>query len=274
MKKKNIPSHEIKEILFSILQQFDEFCAEHNLKYWLAYGTALGAVRHGGFIPWDDDIDVVMTDEGYQRFINLVQQNDGYLNKDLRLECADINPQVFTPIAKVIDTRTLVFEEDRRRSTSTLELGLWLDVFPLVGVHTNRYKRAISNRLYSTVYAMQRLKTWKLRPGLSPLGTLARYLLVVPVRLIPIETLNHLHMWIYRHCFEKFSSSKEVYDPLNSSKIWPKACFESKQMRVFEGQEFPVPSDVDTYLKICYGDYMQIPPIEERQDHRLVAYWK
>ena len=122
---KKITPEEIKKIQLDLLIQFAEFCKKNNLYYCLAYGTLLGAIRHKGFIPWDDDIDVIMPRPDYEKFCKLVAEK--------KIATSLQNNSTY-PFVKIIDTRTLV----RERFAQKEEVGIWIDVFVLDGNFNNR----------------------------------------------------------------------------------------------------------------------------------------
>ena len=121
MKELTLP--ELKEIEFDILKVFDAFCKEHNIKYFLAYGTLLGAIRYKKFIPWDDDVDVLVPREDYDRILTLFQDDDRY-----NLFAYEKNQDYRFPFAKLCDmtTRKVEFNLD-----NGVELGVDMDIFPL-----------------------------------------------------------------------------------------------------------------------------------------------
>ena len=117
---KEIKNDELRTIQLDILQNVHDFCMKHDIKYTLAYGTLLGAVRHGGYIPWDDDIDIAMLRPDYERFMQ-EYKNDIYKFTECRLD-----KDVHIGFGKVEDTRTIVIE-----GGNTKNLGVSIDVFPI-----------------------------------------------------------------------------------------------------------------------------------------------
>ncbi len=120
---------EIKEIELKILIEFDRLCKENNLTYYLAFGTLLGAARHGGFIPWDDDIDVMMPRDDYERLLvgfNEWSQSDCY-----ELKVYSDGYSIY-PFAKMVNNRTVVTENFTR---CEFKIGVWMDIFPLDNVN-------------------------------------------------------------------------------------------------------------------------------------------
>ena len=119
---------ERRVIELGILEKFDAFARENGLAYWLFWGTLLGAVRHRGFIPWDDDIDIAMPQRDYLRLLELVRENPAAM-PGVRLNAFELNRSYARPFAKLCDVRTVLFEDF---DLSYVDEGVCLDIFPLV----------------------------------------------------------------------------------------------------------------------------------------------
>lgn len=120
---KELSLQELKEIEFDILKVFDDFCKENNIRYYLAYGTLLGAIRYKKFIPWDDDVDLLIPRDDYNRMIKLFKDSERY-----RLFAFDRNPNFIYPFAKLCDMTT---KKDEFGYENGVELGVDIDLFPL-----------------------------------------------------------------------------------------------------------------------------------------------
>lgn len=116
-----IPLEELKSRQLEILTRIDKFCTEHNIQYSLAFGTLLGAIRHKGYIPWDDDIDIMMLRSDYNRFISL------FYDEQLRVLSIENESRYILPFAKVVDNNSILIEQ----STMELPLGIYVDIFPV-----------------------------------------------------------------------------------------------------------------------------------------------
>ena len=125
---------ELHQIETDILTAIDEICRKENIRYYLAGGTLLGAVRHKGFIPWDDDIDIAMPRDDYERFLKVMRKGAHPYYKILALEYKEDYPYTF---AKVVDTRTRLQEEIGK---DLPEMGVFIDIFPLDGMGDDRDK--------------------------------------------------------------------------------------------------------------------------------------
>lgn len=162
----DIPPEEQKKITLSILDAFDKFSKTHDLKYFLFYGTLLGAARHKGFIPWDDDIDVVMPIEDYLRLQDLL--NDGASLPEPYFAASPYlksSPEFHCPFMKIYDGSTIV-KQDSLSIDIGFEEGLWLDVFPFIGFPTQKDIKTVEHTFY-ILYSKIRLASEKFRPGMQ-----------------------------------------------------------------------------------------------------------
>lgn len=263
---KQLSSKEIKKIELKILLNFNEFCRENNLRYYLAGGTLLGAIRHKGFIPWDDDIDVCMPRPDYERFIRSYSQAQS---------CYELKSNYLknfsAPFTKVIDIRTKVLSQFNESGVDT---NLWIDIFPVDGLPENLTE--VQNiydkcNFYRTVL---NLSSAKLGEGKTAFRKYSKYLLK------PLAQI-----YGKKRCIDKIERIASRY-PYETSKYvgaitWGlygvgermlKSEFEKEVEVEFEGHKFPAFSCWDSYLKGLYGDYMQLPPVEKRKTHDMVAY--
>lgn len=268
---------EQKKVMLNILVEFAKFCDEHNLMYYLDAGTLIGAVRHKGFIPWDDDIDVNMPQKDYDKFIELTRKLEGYLTDHIQVEYCEDTTYTFL---KISDDRTILVEFPEQ---NPMEVGVYIDVFPKYGVADKSWKSKMICKVseilgcmhwfcHYSVYAWTRkdsvYSVSKRLAGkfLSPFFKDANW----PVRLQDAI----MHRYAKRHPLEE---CKYVTTLTNGEfhKLAPKECFDGFQWLEFEGIKFKGPKDYDTYLHCLYkGDYMQLPPEDKRVQHNNEAYWR
>ena len=220
-----------------ILLYVDKICKENNIQYWLCAGTLLGAVRHGGFIPWDDDIDIEMSREDYLRFEKIFKESDDYV-----LQTYKNDPYYMMPYAKVRDkhsilTESFFGEEYKYR-------GVFIDIFPMEQVH-----KSMNVVSYIPIWFMIRraVRYRKSKLGRSFIrvakGLSFGFIKVLRMlmKLVPGKKFGHTYgAWYY-----KVERCKQDIFPLTTV--------------IFEGREFPAPHDVDAYLRRQYGDYMKLP---------------
>ena len=126
--RKELSVEEVKERELELLKTLHEFCDKNGLRYYLAYGSLIGAIRHKGFIPWDDDIDVLMPYEDYCKLIQLFNGNSG---SQYQLISREINKEYYLPYGKLVDTGTVMKEE----LNVSLEIGIYLDIFPFYNLY-------------------------------------------------------------------------------------------------------------------------------------------
>lgn len=263
---KKLTGEEIKKIELSILLRFDYFCKEHNLNYFLSGGTLLGAIRHQGFIPWDDDIDVCMPRPDYEKFIKIFDaKNENLLVKSYS------NGTFSAPFTKIIDLNTKVRSIYISNEEQT---GLWIDIFPVDGLPSGDaetfdiYKRVsfyrkililCDARLGEGTTWVRKISKFFLKPIALMIGKKRCASIIEKIaRKYPYETLSHVGAITWG-----------LYGPGEKMK---KAEFEKSVSVEFEGYNFPAFSCWDSYLKGLYGDYMKLPPVEKRKTHDMEVY--
>lgn len=253
---------EIKNIEFKVLLAIDDFCKKEGINYYLIYGTLLGAKRHQGFIPWDDDIDIAMPRKEYERFISVFSM-DGF--KCLSI---DNSEEYFYPFAKVYDEKTLLIEEGRLK----YNCGIYVDVFPIDRI-------PVKNELLfrKKIWFMQHILMNKYADNYDvPMGQKIKRI-VLKVAGIPFSARN-LGIRINKLCkSEKFARSKKTCANLVWGEVgekFPIEQFQKPAYLEFERKMFPCPENVDAYLKTIYGDYKKLPPVEKRVcKHSFKAYY-
>lgn len=258
---KLIENEEIKRIELDILTRIDEVCQENGLKYFLCGGTLLGAVRHKGFIPWDDDIDIFMPRSDYEILLKIFENEESYA------ALSPFNEGYYYNFTKIVDKRT---ELKELGCIPFEDMGVYVDVFPLDGMPSessdvNRhYKRLnyIRNMIFS--FAM---KKPKIRKNIFALFK-SIYIYYIRNRLVKLGNLQNKYKAVAKEY--SYESSDYVYatgGAYGKKEIFSKKIFDNTVKLEFEGKYFNAPGDWDGYLKQLYGDYMQLPPIEKRVSH-------
>lgn len=266
---------EQKQVMLNILIVFASFCEQHHLEYFLDAGTLIGAVRHKGFIPWDDDIDVCMPMKDYDRFVDIMKSRNGKLTDHVLVEFPE---NILYPYLKISDTRTILIEFPEQ---NPMEVGVYIDVFPKYGVRDATWKSRLACWVSGQIntikwFSHYSVFAWQ-RPGhnfvLKAIAFVGRH--TIANTKWPSKAQNwYLHRYAKHNPLEK---CKYVTTMVNGEfhKIAPKECFSTYQPLDFEGYKFRGPINYDTYLHCLYkGDYMQLPPEDKRVHHATKVYWK
>lgn len=238
--------------MLDILIEVDKICKKHNITYWIDYGTLLGAVRHGGFIPWDDDLDICMMEEDYDRFIVLAPKelSEQFVMQNLKTE--KYFPLSFT---KIVDKNSKTVDVTNPYSHSKRKYqGLWIDVFPIIkgDIRLRRWIEPIYGRCFRRVHHYE------------PFGiSVAVSFLLYPV----IWLLKQFMVFLCNLC----NDDKRMNDfsiticqiQKHKSDYLP-----TKEIK-FENVIVPIPNHAEKVLTDYYGDYMKIPPEEKRETHAI-----
>lgn len=268
MEKKYLSLEEYHAVLFDMLKQVDSICRAERLRYFLSGGTLLGAIRHKGFIPWDDDIDLMMPRPDYEIFLKRAEKR---LPKRYILAFPDRTKDYSQPWIRIFDTRVAVDDSGMQR---TLTRSLFVDIFPIDGLPSNR---TLSNLCFTRVRAWDILLKCARRKALYPderLKWLKKPMMALTrVRPLPKYAVS-LNKSARRCSFERAHYAGVLATThYGSRERMPVEVFRGSVQVPFEGGFFPAPIGYDTYLSRLYGDYMQLPPEEKRvSQHNLHAY--
>ena len=274
MNEKAITIKEQKKIMLGILSDFSEYCKDHDLTYFLDAGTLIGAVRHKGFIPWDDDIDVNMPREDYDKFIALTKESDGMLNNHLKVEYPEETLHVFL---KIGDTRTVLVEYPDK---FPMKCAVYIDIFPKDGLRDKSWRTKILCSLSKTLALVNWFCKFSIYVWKNDSHIVKRFIAFVGRKGIKhpnlaIEVQDKLiHWYKKRNPIEQCSYVTTLVNG-EYHKIAPKTCFDEVIDMKFEGKTFDGPIGYDEYLHCLYeGDYMQLPPEDQRIPHKTIVYWK
>lgn len=270
--KKPIHFDEIRKIEFEILSKTAKICDENKLRYYLGYGTLLGAVRHQGFIPWDDDIDILMPRPDYLRLIEIIDQGS-FAN--MQMFSLQNEKDYLYPFAKLVDNRTLLYQE--YNETLEVELGVNIDIFPLDGLPDNYYMSFLLLKALIFLKFVWTMCNQKFPPFATTwykkLGKISLALLFKPINYK--QVLRIIDRLSAKYDFDSSNYIGCLVFGVGPNERIRRKSIEGAEKLAFEGEQFFVPSDYDTYLSNVYGDYMQLPPENQRiSTHRWQAYWK
>lgn len=270
---KEIDAKEIKQIEFNILKYFAKFCEEHELSYYLMFGTLIGAIRHKGFIPWDDDIDVAMPRTDYLKLIELLnlKGNDQYK----LISCNNVS-EYNMPLAKIVDTRTILIQKGAIGNVR--DLGVYIDVFIIDKLPNDMLER---KRFFKRM-KWERFK-WYLskRDFIFRKGSYFKDICMAIVS-VPFKCRSAYSRCIKMDHMASRYSSIEAKDQtvLLFAALPEETALKTEEWNSivkveFEGELFSATAYYDKHLRNIYGNYM-VPPTKENQvnAHDFVAYWK
>lgn len=266
-KEQELTLKELQEASLGILQDVHSFCVKHNIKYSIDYGTLIGALRHKGFIPWDDDVDIVMPRPDYERFCS------SYTSDDYRLIYYGNDSSALAAFARVVDCKKTHYETERPWTKQ--ESGVWIDIFPIDGVeesaeeYAKRYFRL--RKLCDIAYKFRRQNhhikdsdsLWsKFKTHLSKvIGFGGR---------LPATMINRMtkKMSLVPYGSTPFVGQCSCLDdgPIQ----FPIDDFKDYILLPFEQYEFYAMFGYNHHLRQLYGDYMQLPPEDKREPKQ---YW-
>lgn len=261
-----ISLEEYKKIILNVLKKVDTICRENGIKYFLFAGTLLGAVRHKGFIPWDDDIDICMMREDYDRLAKIIQSGEYGLNF-IRIE---ENKDCFYPYGKICDVNTVLHENNFKDVEG---YGAFIDVFPFGYLPDSESERKKINNKYFRKY---QFLTHCARTGFTKSKSfktnIKRWLAFVVSRPFSAEKITGK----INDDFKKIGAQKTNHiGMIWWKKVWLAEDYEAVSEVEFEGYSFMAPLNPDRVLKMQFGDYMQLPPVEQQVlKHNLECYYK
>ena len=243
---------EIQAEALKILVDFAAFCDEKQLKYYLAGGTLLGAVRHQGFIPWDDDIDVLMPRPDYETFISLTQ---GKLYDKYDVYHDDTFLSNKCPFMKVVNPEFIVYEKVYKK-----EKALWIDVFPVDGMpDTVKEQKRHMRKIGRYDYLLWQSKSVEQITG-NEFKMFIKKVCFFPLILIGSSRfVNKITKIAKKYNYQDCQIVGSAAGRYGAKECIPKDVFEPRIRMPFEQQEFYVSAGYDTYLTNLYGDYMKIP---------------
>lgn len=266
MKKLN--SKEIQLQIFQILCVFSKYCEKHHLTFRLCGGTMLGAVRHKGFIPWDDDIDISMPRPDYNRFLELVKSDPVAAHLSV-ISYEDGNLKY--PFLKVIDVNTKIEKVSMGDDGSD---NLWIDILPVDGLPKN--SKLLNNHYRKlSFYRMLLMLSMSKKVSSKTLTKKIIKVMIMPItRLVSSEYYcKKIDKLAQRYPYEKSDHVGVVsWGLYGANEVILKSDYETMELKEFCGQEFPAFRNWEKYLTNLYKDYMQIPPESERQTHDIKAW--
>lgn len=255
--------HDVYEMM---LKDFNDICDENDIEYFCAYGTALGAIRHNGFIPWDDDVDILMTYDEFVKFFKVMSNNKKY-----ELYCLENKDDYCYLFAKLTLKQTKLIDKFHMNNKGTYD-GIFFDIFILSNAPDNKLKfklYALEKWIINRTLWIENVTSNDIYVSRNKeiMGRFIRFffkLFRINKKNLKKISKNFLKKYEGRNC-ESFCDLAAPY----KLKCIPKSIMSPSKKIKFESIEVNVPNDHDAYLKIIYGDYMKLPPENERRNHSL-----
>lgn len=271
---KEMTVQEMKDLQVEILSKVHGFCCENGIRYSMAYGTLIGAVRHKGYIPWDDDIDLLMPRPDYDRFIHSFNGTD----ERLTVFAPELNWDFYAPYANVCDQSTLL-DEGKNNSHRGIAMGVKIDIFPIDGTATEKETymkdKAEINGHWVKILSYKKASTAAIFRKFGLRAALKCLLYKVVYSPLPYAKLQkRINSLARKHGFDNSDFADLMcYSIMKDSRV-KKTLFESYAPMEFEGRKFMALTEYDAFLHKIYGDYMQLPPEEKRVTHHTFKAYR
>ena len=262
---KEIGIGELRELQMQILDYVDAFCRKHDIKYTISGGTLLGAVRHGGYIPWDDDMDIQMLRSEYIRFLEVWQQQQ----HPYEFICVEYGNGMGYPFGKIFNPKTITITGKLCRT------GVFIDVFPLDFIVDNK-DFVLRHRKNLKLNRQRCMLIEQAKGNVKNLGWKTRLRMFFTKRTV--KSCDELAREMNKIAQER---NKEEIHPFVFEMVagtrckspMPSELFEDYTDVAFENRKYMSVSDSHTYLKLSFGDYMVLPPLSKRISHSFKAFW-
>lgn len=261
--------HKIQQLEVEVLGEVERICKKHKIKYVLGYGTLLGAIRHQGFIPWDDDIDICLLREDYDRFKEICKTE---LSSKYFYQCQETDPEYFHLFDKIRVNDT-IFKEDLL-AHHNIHHGVYIDIFPFDYIPDSKLKRIL-----------QFIKFHYYRTGL-----MTKYISIEERRGIKLSIAKILRVFYRGYSLEllyskankeaqKYNKEDQTYiynfcSAVNENALLNADCLKDVIYTKFENCYFLIPRSYEDVLKVKYGNYMELPPEKDRIPHHHLTELK
>ena len=249
-----------QSVLLDMLKWFNDLCDKNNIVYYAAGGTLLGAVRHNGFIPWDDDIDIIIPRDDYEKLIRLEEIHYGRYIIETPY---DGNRDFLFSFSKIYDCNTTLIENVNPR----IKRGVYIDIFPLDGIGNNMAECKKNYRLIDKNNMLLMTKTCRL----SKKRSFYKNIVIFFMKLVPNFILNTKKISIKvdklakKNSFNEYDYVGNLMGAYRSREIFKKELLGERKKFSFEDTYIYGPQYYEEYLKQIYGDWQTLPPIEKRR---------
>jgi lipopolysaccharide cholinephosphotransferase len=260
----SVDTRDVQVRLIAMISTFHDVCVQNGLVYYIIGGTMLGAVRHKGFIPWDDDIDIGMPRKDYDI---LIEKAKDLFDRDYLIKSYASDPSFEYQFAKLFDSNTTLIEYLSYKKEGVVG-GIYVDIFPIDGLGNTRSEAASR---FNKCVIISKLIRYKIMNCVSPkyLGRILQVLL----RPIDLISLRRMFDWyLNKHEYCKCDYVANILGAWGLKEIMPRSHFGNPTEYLFEGLKLLGPEKADEYLSSLYGDYMTLPPLGKRQSHHKSIY--
>lgn len=251
----------LHDSLLYLQKSIHHFCVENNIQYFLIGGSLLGAIRHKGFIPWDDDLDIGMTRENYNKFLAAFSSSS--LAKNYYLKVPTKTPNYYATFIKICDPNLTLVEKDGQ------EVDLFIDIFPFDKAPSNKFKAKQQDFFYNFWYSAAKFRI--INPEYVGLKKISKNIIKNLTKSKSLSTLMEKRdKWLMKYNL----TSAPVYVNFSSAYGYHKEVLLEKDINKvdlapFEDTLFYIPSDYKNFLQRMYGDYMALPPIEKQRPRHI-----
>ncbi|MBQ9609877.1 MAG: LicD family protein [Lachnospiraceae bacterium] len=266
---RKITLDEVKELELDMLLQFHKLCEDNHLYYTLCGGSLLGAIRHKGFIPWDDDIDVLMPRPDYERLLYNKNVNKKTIKNHVKIVSWK-NDDSDMPFIKLVDTRTQIDNEYMDNDKTN---KIWIDVFPIDGnpADEKKLKKVYKNSLF--LREILRRKRAKFGKGKTVFRAILKSIFIIMIKPISVKKIcDAIDKNAKKYEFSECEYIGGILWGYGTQERINKNEFLTPIKVEFEGKMFNAPSNYDEYLSGLYGNYMELPPEDKRVSHEIIAY--